>query len=256
VGDAHRGVGHVDVLASGPARAVGVDAKVLLLDLDLDVLVDLGPDEDGRERGVAAGRGVEGADAHEPVDPDLGREIAVRVLPVHEHGRALDAGLLAGLDVREVALEALAVAPPEVHPQQHLRPVLALGPPRAGVDRQDGVDAVVLATQHLLELGALDHGLEPREAGLQVLVHVLAGGAPLEEHAGVVLLAPEPLQEVEVALDALAALEDLLRGVLPGPEIGGRHLPLEPGELALQAAFVKDSRGCPRPSRPGRRSAG
>src|SRR5258708_5327903 len=67
VGDAHRGVGHVHMLAPRPARAVGVDADVLLLNLDLDVLVDLRPDEDGGEGGVAAGPRIEGADPHQSV---------------------------------------------------------------------------------------------------------------------------------------------------------------------------------------------
>ena len=35
VGDAHGRVGHVDVLAAGARRAVGVDAQVLLVDLDV-----------------------------------------------------------------------------------------------------------------------------------------------------------------------------------------------------------------------------
>ena len=38
VRDAHRRVGDVDVLAAGAARAVGVDAQVLLVDLDVDVV--------------------------------------------------------------------------------------------------------------------------------------------------------------------------------------------------------------------------
>ena len=38
VGDAHRGVGGVDGLAAGAGRAVDVDAQVVGVDLDLDVL--------------------------------------------------------------------------------------------------------------------------------------------------------------------------------------------------------------------------
>ena len=95
VGDAHRGVGLVDVLAARAARAVGVDAQVLVLDLDLDVVVDLGPGEDRGERGLAARVAVEGADADQPVHARLGGEVAVGVLPLHEDGGALDPGLLA-----------------------------------------------------------------------------------------------------------------------------------------------------------------
>ena len=44
VRDADGGVGDVDVLAAGAARSVGVDAEVLLVDLDVDVLGQLRPD--------------------------------------------------------------------------------------------------------------------------------------------------------------------------------------------------------------------
>ena len=61
--------------------------------------------------------------------PGLGREVAVGVLAGDQHGRALDARLLARLHVRDVLLVAAPVAPAQVHAQQHLRPVLASVPP-------------------------------------------------------------------------------------------------------------------------------
>ena len=53
VGDAHRGVGRVDALAAGAARAERVDAQILGLDLDVDFL-GLGQHGDGGGRGVDA----------------------------------------------------------------------------------------------------------------------------------------------------------------------------------------------------------
>ena len=52
-----------------------------------------------------------------------------------------------------LALVAAALAPAQVHAQQHLRPVLALRAAGARVDGEDRVRAVVLAAEHLLELG-------------------------------------------------------------------------------------------------------
>jgi hypothetical protein len=54
VGDAHRAVGGVDVLPARARRAVGVDAKLALVDLDVDVVVDHRIDPDAGEAGVAA----------------------------------------------------------------------------------------------------------------------------------------------------------------------------------------------------------
>ena len=93
-------------------------------------------------------------------------------------------------------------------------------------------------------------------AAPQVLLHVLARRAPVFEDPRVVFLGAQALQEVEVALEALPALHDLLGLGLVRPELGGGHPLLEGLELSLQLAFVKDSRGCPRPSRRGCRGSG
>src|SRR6266540_1942956 len=61
------GIGLVDVLAAGAAGAICVDAKVLLGELDVDVLRDQRADDHLRERRVAAVSLVEGREPDEPV---------------------------------------------------------------------------------------------------------------------------------------------------------------------------------------------
>ena len=56
---AHGGVGGVDVLSALAAGAVGVDAQVFLLDVDLDGLIDFRGHVDGCERSVTSLGGVE-----------------------------------------------------------------------------------------------------------------------------------------------------------------------------------------------------
>ena len=82
VGQAHGRVGLVDVLAAGALRAEGVDPDLVPVELDLDVVVDLGQDLDQGERRLAAVLRVERADAHEPVDAALGAQPAVGPPPV------------------------------------------------------------------------------------------------------------------------------------------------------------------------------
>ena len=93
VRDADGGVGDVDVLAAGAARSVRVDAQILLVDLDLDVVRQLRPDVERGERRVPARRLVERRDAHEPVDAGFGQQHAVGVVAVDGQRRALDARL-------------------------------------------------------------------------------------------------------------------------------------------------------------------
>ena len=192
MGDAHGRVGAVDVLAALARRAVGVDAQFLGVDVDGDRVVDFGDDEDGGERGVAALVGVEGRDAHQAVDADLLLQVAEGELALVAHGDALDPGLLAGQDVGDLGLEAQALAEAQVHAQQDLGPVLALGAAGAGVDAQEGVAGVAVAVEVMLDLGLLDVSCSSaifcsssrQQLGvlvdqLQVGVHLLDGRAQL-----------------------------------------------------------------------------
>ena len=53
VGEADGAVGLIHVLAAGAGRPVGIDAQVLVLDLDLDLVVDDRIDPGRGERGMA-----------------------------------------------------------------------------------------------------------------------------------------------------------------------------------------------------------
>ena len=64
VRDADRGIRHIDVLAARARGAEGIDAEVLLLDIDFDLIVHLREDVDTGEGGMPPRIGVEGRDAH------------------------------------------------------------------------------------------------------------------------------------------------------------------------------------------------
>src|SRR5581483_3546213 len=66
VGQAHGGVGRIDVLAAGAGRTVGVDADIGLVDLDRNGVVDRRIDPNAGKGRVPAGVAVEGRDAHQP----------------------------------------------------------------------------------------------------------------------------------------------------------------------------------------------
>ena len=123
-------------------------AQVLVVDLDLDVLVDLGRHVDRRERGVPPLRRVERGDAHEPVHAHLPLEVAVGVIADHVQRRALEARLFPVLPLDQLGLPAPLLREAQVHAQQHLRPVLRLRAAGAGVDREPRV-VLVLGRAHL-----------------------------------------------------------------------------------------------------------
>jgi len=105
----------------------------------------------------------------------------------------------------------------------------------------------VLAAEHLLDLALLHLGAERVEAAGQVVGDGLALIGPLEEHGEVVGATLERLAQLVVFLQAAAALQRLLRRGLVLPEIGGRGLRVQAGEVGGQVGVVKDSSAGPRP---------
>src|SRR5207237_10095150 len=97
--------GLVDVLAAGPARAVGVDPQLVLVELDGLVLGEQRTDDHLRERGVAAVRLVERREADEPVDAALGLKDAVGVLPLDGESGGFQSRLLARARLDQLNLE-------------------------------------------------------------------------------------------------------------------------------------------------------
>ena len=71
VGDAHGGVGGVDVLSALAAGAVGIDADVFRLDDDFDAVVDFRRDEDAGKRSVPPLGLIERRNAHQAVHADF-----------------------------------------------------------------------------------------------------------------------------------------------------------------------------------------
>jgi hypothetical protein len=233
------------VLSAGAARAVGVDAQILLVDADVHVLGQLRPHEHRRKRRMAAGSLVERRDADETMDAGFCRHEAKAVIAGQHECRALDARFLAGLVVDDLALEAAALRPLEVHAEQHLGPVLRLGTARARMDGDDCVGAIVFAAEHLLRLGRLDLLLELVEAASEIGGDVLAGVDPLEQHAEIVRTPLQRPEERLVFLQPPAALHDLLRLVLVAPERGRVDPLFYVGQLRVEAGTLKGTSGVP-----------
>ena len=183
--------GDVDVLSAGAARAVGVDPQILFVDLHFDVVRQVGPDEHRRKRGVAARGLVERRDSDQPVHPGLCEEQAVRVVAGHRDGRALDARLFTGLKIDDLAREAAAFRPPEIHAQQHFRPVLRLGAAGARVDGKDRVGVVVRPAEHLLDLGRLYLHGQLVEPARQIVEDRFALAGPFQQDLQVVAAPPQ-----------------------------------------------------------------
>ena len=154
VREADRRIGRVDALAAGSARAEGVDAQILVVDLDVDFL-GFGQHRDRRRRGVESSGRFGRRHALHAMDAAFVLQAAVDAASLDGGDDFLepaDAGVAARHHVDAPAL-ALGVLP--VHPEQlagEERGFVAAG---AGADLEDDVLLVVgiLRDQQDLQLG-------------------------------------------------------------------------------------------------------
>jgi hypothetical protein len=192
---------------------------------------------------VTPGRLIERRDAHQSVHAGFRRKQTVGVVTRDRDRDALEPGLLSGLVVDDLGPEAAPLRPAEIHSQQHLGPVLRLGPAGAGMNGHERVLAIVLAPQHLLDLARLHFLVECVERPRDVGFNGFAGGGPLEQHRQVVGLASQRHHEVAVLLETSSTLQNFLRFSLVFPEIGRGGARLEAGQFFVRASTFKDNSG-------------
>jgi hypothetical protein len=176
----------------------------------------------------------------------FGRQQAVRILAGDRHRDAFQAGFVSRLVVDDFALEPAALDPPHIHPHQHLGPVERLGAAGARMNRHDGVLAVVLAAEHLLDLAAFDEPGEFLHSLREIGNDILALLTPVDEHGEIVAFRFQRRNQLDFFFDAAAALEDFLRFGLVIPEVWGRGPGFYLRELFCWAGGLKDNSGDPR----------
>jgi hypothetical protein len=109
------------------------------------------------------------------------------------------------------------------------------------MNRDDGVLAVVLAAEHLLDFAAFDEAREFVDTRRQLGADVLALFGPVEKHAQVVRIPLERGNQLDFFLDTAAALKNFLRLDLVVPEVGRGGAGFYLCELVLWAGGLKDS---------------
>ncbi len=99
--------------------------------------------------------GVKRRDAHQAMDAAFGLEPAIGILADDADGGRFDAGAFARALFEPLDLVVVLLAPAHIHAQQHLGPVLRLGPARAGMDLEIAVIGVGFAREQAFELARL-----------------------------------------------------------------------------------------------------
>src|SRR5881296_351139 len=245
----------VDVFRASGKGGQHVDAQIVVLDLDLDVVVHLWIYHHRCERGVTAGLRVVRRDPDQPVYSDLRLEQAVGVLAANLDLGPLDPRLLARFQVEHRNDEPVPLRPARVHPHQHLRPVLRLRASRPGMDREQRIAQVVGALEHVLELERLELGGDGVGLLLQLPLHrEVYVGLRLEqlvELARLVDALAERVVWLEPALERLGLLDHLASPLLVRPDGPFRHGVLHLAQPLALPRYVKGSSAARRDGGPG-----
>ncbi len=155
VGQPHRRIGLVDVLAAGARGAEGVDAQIAGIDFDLAELVGLGHYRDRAGRGMDAPLRLGGRHALHAMAARFELQLRERGIAGDAHDHFLVAAQIRRRLAHDLDLPALPLGIARVHAQQiagEQRAFLAAG---AGADFQDQVAVVVgvLRQQQRLQAG-------------------------------------------------------------------------------------------------------
>jgi hypothetical protein len=126
-----------------------------------------------------------------------------------------------GLIIDHLALQSVAFAPAQVHPEQHFGPVLGIGAPGAGVDGDDRIPGVILTTKQHLSLAFVDQPGENGKARTKFVGRAFILDCKIEENLDVVDEPRQPLSGIDRPLEFGALLERFLRLLLIAPEIRG-----------------------------------
>src|SRR5215510_16451222 len=96
----------------------------------------------------------------------LSRKQTVSIFAADGKCSAFDSRFLSGLFVDEFGLEPPAFCPAQVHPQEHLRPVLSVCSAGTGVYCHDSVALIIWSGEHHLRLGLFDFAFKPFDRNL------------------------------------------------------------------------------------------
>src|SRR5262249_42764330 len=221
------GVRVVRVLSSFSAETESVAAKVFRLDLNLNGVVDCRSNKNAGKGSVPPALLVKGRDTHQAVHADLAGEQTVGVVAVDGESSGLDAGFFRRLVLEDLRGETLTLGPPQVHAQEHLRPVLRLRSTGAGMDSHDGVTGIVLAGEESLGFQFLGELAQPIDLFFKIVDHSFTFACQVKVGGDVTCAPDQVLVLGKLAFQAAPLAVELLRARLVRPHAGIGKLPLD-----------------------------
>src|SRR6266404_458373 len=247
VRDTHGGARLIHVLAAGSRGAINVDPQILVANLDVDLLVHDRVDEYRRKARMPPRIRIERRDSYETMHAGLRSQESIRVRSADlEHG-ALYPRFLALALVEDGYLETSSLRPTDVHPHEHLSPVLRFRSAGTGADLKLRKAKIVRPAQKGSHFKRLDVVVDARGFRVELALHFWLGSVlqQLVEFESAFYAAIQLVIWVEPIAQRLHFLERRLCFLLDIPEGGVGHLGVECAQASALAVDVKDTSAAP-----------
>jgi len=112
------------------------------------------------------------------------------------------------------------------------------------VNRDDGIPAIVLASEHFADLGGFDFRLKLAEPAIEFREHVFACLRPLDQDGQVIDSAAQRSGKRDVLFQTAAPLQQSLGERLILPEVGFGRACLDLPQLLCWSCCLKDAPAC------------
>ncbi len=152
MGQAHGGIGLVNMLTTSTRGAVGIGTNIRGININLNIVVDLWGHIHRRKRRMATIAGIEWRLAHQPMHTNLRAQPAKGILTTDLNRGTFNTRHITGRAFHQLSLKPFVVCPTQIHAQQHLSPVLRLSAARARLNFKIGVILVHLTAKHAPKL--------------------------------------------------------------------------------------------------------
>ena len=140
----------IDVLSSGSAGTVRVNAQILVTDFDIQVFLYVRHHITGYKGGLALSCRIKGRNAHQAVHALLRFQITIGILAIDLKGYRLNPGLIAIQIIQYLYCVSFFIRPAAEHTVEHSGPVAGLRPSRSCMERDDGIVLIILAGKQSL----------------------------------------------------------------------------------------------------------
>src|SRR4030043_106209 len=140
------------MLSAGTTGPESIYSQIFRVYLDIHRFFCFRQDFHKDKRCVAGMVSVKRGQPHQPVPPVFTFEIAIYIVSFNLDDSAFDTSLFSRGDIQDLSLIIMPLRPSQVHPEQHVCPILRLRPACTSMKSEHSISTIIIASKKLLAL--------------------------------------------------------------------------------------------------------